>query len=213
VTDRHEKVLELLPWYVNGTLAGEELAAVEHHVGECLPCRMALKEERQLQSLVRQGHAAPDMDDGLAALLRRVDRLEQADGRRPRAPGSFAVSTWRLGLAAAAGASLVALLVWIAQSPGPGAGREAPFAPLSAPSDAAGRRIDVVFDDDISSPEISAILSDLGVGIVGGPSDIGRYTVEIPQNDERDLETVLKGLRAHRGVRLAAPSFTSEPPQ
>lgn len=214
MTDRHVKVLELLPWYVNGTLGTNEQAAVERHVGECLPCRIALKEERRLQALVQQGHAVPDMDDGLAALLRHIDRDEHARvSQKPRESRSFAAPAWRLSLAAAAVASLVALLVWLPRSPGPDADRPAPFATLSAPSGETGRRIDVVFDGTVSAAEISAIFSELDVSVVEGPSDIGRYTIEVPQGDGRDLATVLDALRAHRGVRLAAPSFASEVPQ
>jgi anti-sigma factor RsiW len=214
VTERHAKVLEILPWYVNGTLTRDEQLAVQRHVGECLPCRIALEEERRLQALVRQGHAVPDMDDGFKALLRRIDREERAgDGREPRTARSFAGSTWRWGLAAAAGASLIALLVWVTRSPEPARDVAAPFATLSAPSGAAGQRIDVVFDDTVSAAQISAIFSELDVSIVEGPSDIGRYTIEVPEGDGRDLGTVLDALRTQRGIRLAAPSFASETPQ
>ena len=49
----HEKTVELIPWYVNGTLQAEERRAVEQHLSECLPCRAALKQESRLGSYVR----------------------------------------------------------------------------------------------------------------------------------------------------------------
>jgi hypothetical protein len=53
MTVDHREVLELLPWYVNGTLAGGERSKVERHLSECLPCNAVLKEERRLLTLVR----------------------------------------------------------------------------------------------------------------------------------------------------------------
>ena len=38
----------LLPWYVNGTLEGAELALIEAHLDECAECRADLEAERLL---------------------------------------------------------------------------------------------------------------------------------------------------------------------
>jgi len=35
----HKVVDALLPWYVNGTLEGDELEGVRRHLGECELCR------------------------------------------------------------------------------------------------------------------------------------------------------------------------------
>ena len=37
--NEHDKVLELLPWFVNGTLSADETGRVETHLAGCAECR------------------------------------------------------------------------------------------------------------------------------------------------------------------------------
>ncbi len=99
----HDTAMELLPWYVSGTLAEHERMALERHLQECLPCRAALRDEQRLCGLLRDGETSPlGPAHGLAALLGRID-----GARRPRPP-------WRRPqLAFAAAAATVAIAVWL----------------------------------------------------------------------------------------------------
>jgi Putative zinc-finger len=66
---------ELLPWYVNGTLAGEERRRVEAHLASCLACRREVAELEGLRRDVKAAAAqAPPGPEGLARLLRQVER-------------------------------------------------------------------------------------------------------------------------------------------
>jgi len=48
-----EQVRELIPWYVNGTLPGDEAAAVAGHIAQCADCRQELAQTLQVSLQVR----------------------------------------------------------------------------------------------------------------------------------------------------------------
>ena len=48
-----EQVRELIPWYVNGTLPGDEAAAVAGHLAQCADCRQELAQTLQISLQVR----------------------------------------------------------------------------------------------------------------------------------------------------------------
>ena len=68
-TTEHRTVMELLPWYVNGTLPEAERRSVERHLRECLPCRAALKDERRLAAVLH-GRASDNV-----SMERNFERL------------------------------------------------------------------------------------------------------------------------------------------
>ena len=45
----HRESMEVLPWYVNATLADGERRAVEEHLAECAECRQEVVELRAMQ--------------------------------------------------------------------------------------------------------------------------------------------------------------------
>ncbi|HET6344407.1 MAG TPA: zf-HC2 domain-containing protein, partial [Myxococcota bacterium] len=49
-----EQAIERLPWLLNGTLEGEELQEVQHHLETCESCRKALAETRDAWRLFNQ---------------------------------------------------------------------------------------------------------------------------------------------------------------
>ena len=50
--DVHQEILELLPWYLNGTLEASERDQVEHHLQSCSSCQRESEELMGLQSVV-----------------------------------------------------------------------------------------------------------------------------------------------------------------
>ena len=72
---------ELLPWYANGTLAGEELQAVEDHLRNCAQCRQELAWLQQLRQQIKHIHA-PESSPGELARA----RLMREVGQQPRQP-------------------------------------------------------------------------------------------------------------------------------
>lgn len=72
------KVRELLPWYVNGTLAGAELAEVERHLHHCRRCQAEVEELRKLRASLEQALAELRPDEGL---LERTLGLIEAEAQ------------------------------------------------------------------------------------------------------------------------------------
>jgi anti-sigma factor RsiW len=56
-----DQAIELLPWYLNGTLESGELAEVRQHLETCESCRAALAETGQAWTVFAQHIPAPDM--------------------------------------------------------------------------------------------------------------------------------------------------------
>lgn len=196
----HDKAAELLPWYVNGTLAADERAAVERHLGECLPCRSALRAERHLHGVVRAQEDVPfGSVHGTADLLRRID-----DGQRRH-------TARRLGprIAVGAAAACLAIAAWVFL-PGQLGPEDAGFATLGDPATNGGR-IDIVFIDGTARRQIEAVLETVDAELVGGPSELGRYTVSVPADSERALADVIAELAEHPRVRFVGRNFIDAP--
>ncbi|HEY8521883.1 MAG TPA: zf-HC2 domain-containing protein [Gammaproteobacteria bacterium] len=194
----HEDVIELLPWLVNGTLSDAERERVERHVRSCLPCRAARRTEQRLAALVQaQPTVRLSAERGFEELLAQV---EQPAPRR------------RLGVAPrhaallAAGVAAAAVIAWVGL---PDAGDRGEFATLTTHARADARRLDVIFAPDASEADVRGLLREIGGTIVAGPTELGRYTVQL-DGDARDVDAAIARLRADERVRFAARSFEGD---
>ena len=196
----HDTAVELLPWYLNGTLEGPELEAVEHHLRACPECAAELEEQGHLAHLLRTSdELAFSAARGLDRLRDRLGDEDEASDPRVGPQGTFA--GWRrsfgdLGKAArwalAAQAAAIVLLVGALLAPGAGDGgaaggasdasaradfRTLTEAPAAVPGE--GPRLRVVFDDAAREGDVRRLLQAIGAGIVAGPSAFGVYTVQV----------------------------------
>lgn len=193
-TLNHQRAQELIPWLVNGTLQDAERTALERHVHDCLPCRAELKQQRALAALVAEQsdvHLAPAA--GFDALMRRADTRAG-----PPLSRHFAVAA-AVAIAMLGGA---ALFVYLPTDPA-----EPAFTTLASSGD--GARVDVVFAANVTEAQMRAVVHDIGGSIVAGPSDVGRYTIELTDTESSPdaLERVLASLREDVRVRFAGRSF------
>jgi len=201
----HQEVLELLPWFVNGTLGGSDLARVEAHLQECGACR----EEEALQRRVCAALAADSPVQQLPAaslnrLRQRIDRHE----RVPRVPR-------RRPLAAAVAATvLIAGLVvgvpsayyWQRQVRAGDAASY--FTVTSAAPQHPQAVIRAVFAPMVTLRDLQGLLDDARLRIVAGPTEAGVYSLAM--NGAESTAWSLQRLRAHAGVRFAE-AITPEP--
>jgi hypothetical protein len=208
VTERpalpHSRAVELLPWFVNGTLSGAEREAVEAHVRACIACRRELKEQQQLYGAVRARRTADvSAEAGFDRLDRAID--DAAYGRRSWSRRSAAAAPF--AIAAAAGLAVLALLLWFTPLPGLSDGQ---YSTLAESPSGAGTVLDIVFAEETTAAEMQQLLDDIGGEIVAGPSNLGRYNVRIA--DSSHLKDLLGTLAADSRVRFAARSLTDPPP-
>jgi putative zinc finger protein len=219
---RHQEMWELLPWYVNGTLRGQELDAVTGHLSTCVECRGEVGRCRDLAAAVRTTPAvawAPS-SERLARVLAGIDAIEAARAgvggwrewlRALLAPlrelvrGTPGPMRWALAAQGALVVLLLAVMAWqTVLLPGP------LYRTLTTGSDQASRgqaQIRVVFAEDITEREIRGLLGGVQGKIVDGPSAIGAYTVEVavPASAADRIAPVLNVLRTDSKVRLAEP--------
>jgi anti-sigma factor RsiW len=217
--DRHRHVAELVPWYVNGTLADGERDAVTAHLDGCRSCR---EEVARCQTLAAAVRSAPDTArapgaDRLERLLASIELLEPTDVRRTawRARWRAGVEwlrdlfqltpgpvRWGLAVQAALLVLVVGLAVWpTASSP------RAPYRTLADDRDkGVGQAlVHVVFAEDISEREMRTLLGRVQGRIVDGPSDVGLYTVAVGASTPAQVMPMVAILRGDPKVRLAEP--------
>ena len=199
----HTRAFELLPWLINGTLAGSEREAVEQHVRACIVCRRELKEQQRLHASVRARRTADVSAEA------GFDRL---DGELDTVPGA-ARPRWRIryasaapfALATAAGVAVLAILLWF--TPLPELDRNDYRTLAMPPADAA--LVDIVFADETTAAQMQDLLDDIDGEIVAGPSRLGRYSVRVandPANDAH-LDKLIGVLAADPRIRFAGPSL------
>jgi anti-sigma factor RsiW len=234
----HQRIWDLLPWFVNGTLSGPDRERVEDHTAVCRRCRDEVETCRQTSVTIKGlGEVAPSPHPvQLQRVLARIDEAEQAEkserrerrgGHRPygvplRAFQALVAATPRplrgaLVAQVAIIVLLVGVLVWgelrTVTPPGvPGA--PATFQTLSdsAPAQPQGGTValHVMFLPRATEKEIRDLLLAVHGEITAGPSPLGVYTVEVAAAGH-PVSVVLTRLRSDPVVTLALPAAGGAP--
>jgi hypothetical protein len=219
----HRRVWELLPWYVNGSLAAGEIERVEAHLAVCALCQEESRLcRRTADEIVSAGEVAPSPHpiqfQRMLARIEESEREERRQGAGPRLAAAFRPlvrSTprplrWALAAQAAAIFLLVGALGWSLRRPAPMVSATAPAAPyrtLSNPEAAPVPtvRLTVMFQPKATERDIRTLLQGVKGEIVAGPSPSGAYTVAIPAAGD-PAAVVLARLRSEEHlVMLAEP--------
>lgn len=211
--DIHDEVAILLPWYVNGTLAGEERLRTKTHIEHCPACREELARQRLLASHVAD--APIPQRSPQAAYGRLLDTVQRrktpahVPSLRGRAPKN---SRWRPLFArhnvppmAVAAAVLLVLLVPLGWRQAAHMA-EANFHTLSDRTPAAtGQRGDLrlVFDKTVPAARMDDWLQAIGGSRIAGPGPGDVYTVHL--SGKADIAAAIAYLRQQDGVLLVEP--------
>lgn len=213
----HRDIEELLPWYVNDTLAPDEKLTVERHLEKCPACRAELEQCRALAARIHE----PCEDtwrlsaDHFDRLMADIDRLMPPPAQAKNAAvwwqrileglqATPAPIRWTLAFQSLAVAGL--LLALLPATPLNDPGYETLSANDAIP--ATGEpRLRVAFAEPMTVGELRTLLRDISGQIVAGPTALGIYTIAVTGN-ERPAEAqdrAVAMLRAHEQVRLAEP--------
>ena len=204
--DPHQTVDELLPWYVNGTLDGEELALVERHVAECPRCQQEVGALRQFQAAYADSEMAPDPAASLGKLLGQMNVPKEC--RRQRWSmrwllgipliQPFSATTWQFRRwapwALVAELAVILILAGMLLS----GGESQPLyrtLGAAAPSPQEMGRLVVVFDPQVTEAELRRIVRSSGARIVDGPTVGDAYVLEVPAERQTAALQVLRGQR------------------
>lgn len=201
--DRHQQAQTLLPWYVNGTLDPDEVAAVEAHLAECPECRSDLEAERALGHEVAS--LSLDVDHGWAALRDRLEPQPAARGFSPlRQSGAFLRRPVPMGWAITAQAACLALAVIgvVSFAPRIRGDSDAHYRALSSAAPATVGNVVVMFKPNASEQALRQALRQAGARLVDGPTTADAYVLHVEPARRADA---LSRLRANHDVQLAEP--------
>src|SRR2546430_12019903 len=73
----HQSSEALLPWFVNGSLDGDEHAQVQQHVQDCLRCQREAEWLREVQCAYQATDMAPDAMDAFNRLRPNLEARQQ----------------------------------------------------------------------------------------------------------------------------------------
>ena len=211
---KHDQAIELLPWFLNGTLSADEQRSLEVHLEHCEECGRQLSEFRALSDAAADlSDETPEEPEGLfARVLADIDQLEaetQAPARAaPTSSGLLAralrgLEAWwepltrptRLALATQS-VALIATLGLLVTLWSPTGSMQTLSGPEGVATSGRAHLI-VGFHDGVAELEVRELLVELDGQIVHGPSSIGLYTIELPlpRSQQELLAALVEALR------------------
>ena len=200
-SNAHQSVYSLLPWWINGTLEGEELMAVEQHVRDCPRCQREVVWLRELQLACSEDNVASDALHAFHALQEKlgigisVSRGETDETAQPVAAG-FSLS-WLPWAFAMQFAVIIGLGLWILHDRPP----VATYHTLGG-ADSAPHPVDAVvieFAPQTPLAVLRRILQQTNAQIVAGPTKEGAFVLRLEKSG-RDV--TLQELRSDPAVVL-----------
>lgn len=176
--DEHEAVQSLLPWYLTGSLADDELAQVRAHLRECPECQAdAAWQERfcRADRLPTAPAPAHRIDRDWAALARRIAGEASRPRRAPAQPSWLAGRWWPFAFAAQSALVALVVLVWFVAPL-----REQPaYHALGAAPAASSANVLVVFRPNATEADIRRALRSSRAQLVGGPTVTDAYLLRM----------------------------------
>jgi len=203
----HREAWELIPWVVNGTATDEERTLVHAHLVGCPDCAGEFRVQSELQATM-QGASTPEAD-AAASFLKLSARLDSAPAAAATHGRRFAALTGRRAMLAVIALEAVSLIVlstamWMR---GPTLG-VAVYRTLGADAEVPRHAtIRAVLDPALSLGDLQAMLAELRLQIVGGPSSAGVFSLA-PEAGATSVTTAqtVSLLRSRAGVRFAEPT-------
>lgn len=215
VPDTHAEAWTLLPFLANGRISAEDREWVEMHVHSCAACR---EEFAAQQSLAEHLHdaQAPFSANEQRAFAKLWTRIEASESALPEQPGvavasqgSSARRTVRWLAAAvvvqAIGLALLGVTVLRNSEMTPAEFRTVTSGDTRALDPTIHPSIRLLFSDDASMAEVSALLSRHELELVAGPQGNGIFTASQRSAPKASIEDVASELRADARVQFAEP--------
>jgi len=187
----HQKVQELLPWFVNGTLNERDQSMVNEHLQRCNECRQDVENLIET-SRVFQSTREPSAESIVQARTKFLQQLSQSGERK----ASGSTRRWTIPIALAACLLIAALFME------PLLQRDESFRTLGNVAPISGRVIQLVFEPDTPEKSIRSLVLGNEGHIISGPTARGVYRLELPA--DRDPHQVLDRLQRHPDVKFAA---------
>jgi anti-sigma factor RsiW len=214
LSGEHEEVFELLPWYLNGSIAETERQKVDEHVRTCATCRLQLARERDIY---RAMSAESSLEYIPASFSRLQARLDALSADKPASPEpAVRLSATHRGIPRRRGLmpwprlAAASLAILVLGSLGLGSADRwmhihslpSEYRTVTSPAPRAPEEvIRAVFSPAITLVELQAILDEAQLRIISGPTEAGVYS--LAANSNRPVTVSLSQLRRHESVRFA----------
>jgi anti-sigma factor RsiW len=191
---------EAMPWVLQESASEEQRDWLTDHLAQCESCRAEFAQQSRLRLALSLPSDIPiDANVGLKRLLGRLDMPEIVEAPvRRRSGGWLTRALVAAVLIQAVGVSVLGMKLW-------SAGDQSSYRTLSQETaPAAPGSIHVVPDGGMKLADWDALLHSLHLQVVGGPNEVGAYTV-VPADPVTPARNALQQLRATQGIRLAEP--------
>jgi anti-sigma factor RsiW len=192
-----------MPWVLRGDAPAAQDDWLKAHLAGCPACRQEFAQQERLRRALSLPSDLPlDAEAGLARLLGRIDEAEA----KPAMTRRLASSGWLVrGLVAAVLVQAVGIGVLGVKLRGE-ASAPAAYRTFSQPEAPAARgSLRVVPQASMKVAEWNRVLQDFHLRVVGGPNDVGAYTVVASDGGGAFSRENLQRLRATPGIRFAEP--------
>ncbi|HEX5353930.1 MAG TPA: zf-HC2 domain-containing protein [Rhodanobacteraceae bacterium] len=190
---------ETMPWVLQGNGTQEQSEWLRCHVAHCESCSAEFAQQSRLRlalSLPSDVHV--DANAGLERLLRRVDTEElQEQPVRARPRNWLAMAVAAVLLFQVVGIGALGVKWWLGDNP-----QYRTLSRTAAPAPTGAIR--VVPAATMQLGDWDRLLDSLQLKVVGGPNDVGAYTVA-PTHPGANTAQIVKQLRNVHGIRLAEP--------
>ncbi len=201
-TQSEREALMLLPWYVNGTLEGEEREAVQRALRSSLTVRLEHDRLARLQAVMKSDDAElAATDRGFERLMARIAAQGAAGEARPAAIRR-AWRPWPLAQAAAILALASGLAWWTLRDDAVAPGR---YETLTSEPQ-AHPQLRLMFAANVSAAERRSMLAGLGLTPTAAPTPDGLYTLAVPE--DADARALAERLRSDPRI-----AFVTTPPE
>ncbi len=223
----HREMFQLLPWYVNKTLNGNELKALETHLTVCLVCKRELIQLEKLAQAVVKEDALDSIEKASFARLKK--RLHQNlpghssvvaspvtksdihnnvfEYKKPENFSRFATLPMRSVLALAA-VLLIALIIPLHMTTNLNAVNDFRTLSDTEAKDLSADEIRVVFAEGATTKKINSILKRINADLVDkNPTDQGVYTVKLNNTGAAKVLDTLSLLKQDENVIFAEPAY------
>ncbi|HEY3177550.1 MAG TPA: zf-HC2 domain-containing protein [Casimicrobiaceae bacterium] len=190
----HKVADVLLPWLVNGTLEGEELAFVQQHIATCARCQREVEWLREFHAACVAGESEPSTSSAFRSLRRKLEtRPKESRFLRWR-------NRWRVGRSwtrwvIAAQVAIIAVLGTVVVTTDDQPALYRTLAAGDARVVSAGSLV-VVFDPATTEADLRRMLRDVGARLIDGPTRANAYVLEVPETRREQAVRVLRNERA-----------------
>jgi hypothetical protein len=217
----HQELTQLLPWYVNKSLQGDELKAVERHINVCLTCKREVIQLNKLAHAVKHEGSLDSAENASFARLKMRLHGQQGDATIRQLPPvsdnvkqinagiKNRINNWyrpALAIAAAVLLSVTFIMPISVEKPG-----NNDFRTLSngeSEKVISANEVRVVFADGVDLRQKNAIVSRVHGQVIDAPTAQGVYTVRLENaSDTEHALAVIESLRKDSNVIFAEPAY------